>query len=311
MQQHVYSLEHPSFSYLTPTIKVVHQRGKGIAYRIWPSAHVLVDYLCQNKDLLENSHIIEIGAGVGLVGTAIAAMLNHPEANSMVVLTDLEEALDALETTKSANSDFVQKHLSVTQLRFGNSSDLNEVVQKHQTGLLKRKLLMIGSDLVYFESLFEPLAKTMQDFVYNHGGQVILAYKKRIYKNEKRFFTKILKQHGLKFEVLFEATVEEEDGVSQKTDGRVVQSDETAEGGWNSRIFKIIKDPESKVSSSPVVSRDAPESEAYEYEEESYQKNHKKSPSVTTTPQAAATEPQKKSKKGKVPVSKEKKGRIR
>ena len=55
------------------SVSVVHERGRGIAWRIWPGAHVLLDWLESNKAdwCLNPCHCVEIGAGVGLVALSV------------------------------------------------------------------------------------------------------------------------------------------------------------------------------------------------------------------------------------------------
>ena len=264
-----------AFTPEVPEISVVHERGRGIAWRIWPAAHILVKWLGENKKLWlkPNTHVIEIGAGVGLVGVCCAAM-----GASRVTLTDLDEALPALERTRESNVPDCMNRLHVERLSFGSLEDSVAVVAAASEAERARRPIVVGSDLVYFESLFAPLAECIADLCSNHNAIVYLAYKKRIWRNEKRFFSKILPQHGLQATPVFECTVDEEDGCSQHTDGRVVDNDEAE--GWNSRIFKITKGADPVVPRAPVVV-------------------------------SVAAAPKRKAKKGKVPVSKEKQGRIR
>ena len=263
--------KYSSDRFIVPEISVVHERGRGIAWRIWPAAHILVKWLEENTKiwLKPSTHVIEIGAGVGLVGVCCAAL-----GAERVTLTDLDEALPALERTRLANHSTCLERLHVQRLSFGDCEDSTAII----SGSEHKRLVVVGSDLVYFESLFVPLAACMADLCLNHNATIFLAYKKRIWRNEKRFFSKILPQHGLEAVPIFECTVDEEDGCSQHTDGRVVDCDD--ENVWNSRIFKIKRGAEPIKPRAPVVSEPEPTKA-------------------------------KKAKKGKVPVNKEKQGRIR
>jgi len=273
MTTHVFKHTSDSFVPEVPEISVVHERGRGIAWRIWPAAHILVKWLGENKQiwLKPNTHVIEIGAGVGLVGVCCAAM-----GASRVTITDLDEALPALHRTREANVADCMNRLQVMRLSFGSLTDSAAVIATGSEAERGRRPIVVGSDLVYFDSLIVPLAECIADLCTNHNAIVYLAYKKRIWRNEKRFFSKILPQHGLLATPVFECTVAEEDGCSQHTDGRVVDCEE--QDGWNSRIFKITKGAEHVAPRAPVIEEAAPK---------------------------------KKAKKGKVPVSKEKQGRIR
>jgi hypothetical protein len=256
-------------------VSIVHERGRGIAWRIWPAAHVLTDWLqTQKSELFTGDKIfIEIGAGVGLVGLVSAAL------GGFTALTDLADCLDALHRSRAANHLPLQDCVRVLPLTFGNVHEIAQVVQtmRREFSLPEASVVVLGSDLVYFESLFVPLAQTMAEFCWKFEAEIFLAYKKRIYKNEKRFFHKILPQHGLDFDVVLETSVHEVDGSSQHADGRVADADDAS---WNTRVFRIKK----AASGRPQTpSEPAPDKEK-------------------TT---------KKPKKGKVPCNKEKHGRIR
>ena len=238
--------------------------------------------------------MIELGAGVGLVGMACASL-----GSGKVTVTDLEEFLPALERTKAENSEIVKNRVSVEQLRFGNSEDIDKIVE---TGSHKKSLIVVGSDLVYFDSLFVPLAETIARLCHVHKAICYLAYKKRIWKNEKRFFSKILAQNSLVYEVVYEAVLEEEDGVTQATDGRVIQTEGDV---WNTRIFKIFAAESNDHSIIEPSQTDQYESYDVSKLKELYPKEIiRKAPIVDTCED-------KKKKKGKVPCNKEKKGRIR
>ena len=212
-------------------ISVVHERGRGIAWRIWPGAHALLDWLENNIDQWCESpcHVVEIGAGVGLVGVACAAL-----GADKVTLTDLPEELVALERSKDSNCEIVRSKISVMPLRFGEKSDIDTVGNSH-TGT---KLVIVGSELIYWESLFEPIAETLKGFIIDYNAVAYIGYRTRVWKTEKRFFTKILHKHGLDCQVVGEWLAMEEDATSQTTDGHVVYH-ENPNGEWNTRVYMI------------------------------------------------------------------------
>jgi hypothetical protein len=185
----------------------------------------------------------------------------------------------------------------VLPLTFGDPEEIANVVEtmRKHFSLPDAPVVVLGSDLVYFESLFVPLAQTMREFAWKFDADIYLAYKKRIYKNEKRFFHKILAQHSLDFDVALQATVHEVDPASQHADGRVVDDQAVAEeDDWNTRILRIKKakvwrESASGTSAAPTVTGES-------------------NPLVTS---ASTCEKNQKGKKNKVPCSKEKRGRIR
>jgi len=232
--EHVYERKS---RYYDTEISVVHQRGRGIAWRIWPSAHVLIDWLEDNekKWLRRSLHCIEIGAGVGMVGLAAASF-----GAARVTITDLPETLPAIQRSVDLNAVQVRSKISVASLCYGDRHDIDNIMASVDR---KGKLVILASDIIYWESLFVPIAETLDSFINKHNASAAyIGYRKRDWKIEKRFFTKILSQHNLECLVVFEGFVDEEDGASQSTAGSVVYSHEkntSHESTWNMRIYKI------------------------------------------------------------------------
>ena len=239
--EHVY--QRPSHHYAdgVETVSVVHERGRGIAWRIWPGAHVLLDWLEKHRAewLVNPCHCVEIGAGVGLVGVVCAGL-----GAAKVTLTDLPEELHALERSMVSNTESVRDRLGVMPMAFGVSSDIDAVVASSPTSP-PHQLVVVGSELVYWETLFVPIAETLRDLVIKHHGVAYIGYRKRVWKTEKRFFTKVLKQFGLDSQVMGQWMAVEDDGASQKTDGQVVYRESTPgveadEEEWNTRVYRIF-----------------------------------------------------------------------
>ena len=85
-------------------VRCVHERGRGIAFRIWPGAQFLVRYFTEEPEgraLTAGTppFVLELGSGTGLCGLVLAAL------GCPVVLTDLPDALPALERSAQANPD--------------------------------------------------------------------------------------------------------------------------------------------------------------------------------------------------------------
>lgn len=241
MQHHTFSKTSNCFVAGVESVSVVHERGRGIAWRIWPGAHVLLDWLENNKVkwCRHPCHVVEIGAGVGLVGLACAGL-----GADRVTLTDLAEELPALERSRDLNTETVKSKVSIRTLRFGNKDDADLVVDHS-----KYNLVVVGSELIYWESLFEPIAETLARLIIDHRAVAYIGYRTRVWKTEKRFFTKILQKHGLSFEVVGEWRAVEEDSSSQTTDGHIRYD----EGEWNTRVYKI-----SRIASGVVKSNQSP-----------------------------------------------------
>ena len=285
--EHVYHRSSTQYTEGVKSVSVVHERGRGIAWRIWPGAHVLLDWLENNPSewLSHPCHCIEIGAGVGLVGVVCAGL-----GADRVTLTDLPEELAALHRSMDSNPGTVRSRLRVMPLSFGNVDEINSIIRSYPDG---SSLVVVGSELIYWETLFVPIAETLHELVVNNHGVAFLGYRKRVWKTEKRFFTKVLKQYGLEAEVKGQWLAIEEDGSSQKTDGHVVYTecngDEESEE-WNTRVYKIT------ARKIPIV---IPEQDT------SWKKKD-----FVKAPEIVEEKVEKKKKPSKI-VKKEKKGRIR
>lgn len=276
-------------------MSVVHERGRGIAWRIWPGAHVLLQWLESHKSewLTNPCHCIEIGAGVGLVGVVCAGL-----GCSRVTLTDLPEELSALERSVESNCEAVKERLRVKPMSFGNHSEISDVVNSVSN---PHKLVVVGSELIYWETLFVPIAETLRELLVSHGGVAYIGYRKRVYKTEKRFFTKILKHYGLEAEIMGQWMAVEEDGSSQRTDGHVFYTEASGEDEdeeeWNTRVYKIFAKPQRIFSESDGE------------DDWKAKKPMKKAPEVLTD--SPSSEKKKDAKKKPKIVHKERKGRVR
>ncbi len=237
---HVYRRESEEYELPIKAISVVHERGRGIAWRIWPAAHVLIDWMEKNQRRwckTKSTHCIEIGAGVGLVGIAAAAL-----GSDSVTITDLPEELAAIQRSVDVNDEEVRKRIDIKSLHFGNIEEMRASIAHINS---KTRIVILASDIVYWESLFVPIAETLKFFSTERTAVAFIGYKIRHWKTEKRFFTKILSQYNLQAEVVFEGWIEEDDLQSQTSSGSVhYGTDENShrdpnESPWNTRVYKI------------------------------------------------------------------------
>lgn len=231
-------------------IVVVHSRGDGIAWRVWPGATYLLEYIANERpDCLfrkgnprcSRTTVLELGSGVGTVGLFCAGM------GMRTILTDTEEAVRALERSVAENEDTAivadadtchsfsqRKRVVVMRLDWNSKKDAELVLQKMAEGPfgLKRVIIVL-SDCTYWDSLFVPLASTIERLllgIKDSGGQgiVLCAHERRQWKIEKRFFTKRLRQHHLDANVVAE----------RLRDGSETNATH-ALTGWNQRVYKI------------------------------------------------------------------------
>ncbi|KAF9920189.1 hypothetical protein FBU30_010021, partial [Linnemannia zychae] len=154
--------------------------------------------------------ILEIGAGTGYVGIALAKRLT---SDCTVILTDLEEvvplmqknvkehgllrrpceqrlsdtapALESgteLETTKGC------AWVQVEPLAWGNSDHARAILKAPDSELSGPIDIIIASDLVYFPELYPPLLQTLKEITYFGGPKVLFGYKERALWKESPFW---------------------------------------------------------------------------------------------------------------------------
>ncbi|KAG0363180.1 putative methyltransferase-domain-containing protein [Gamsiella multidivaricata] len=185
------------------------------------NCNTVIDSLKQPP--LDPIKIIELGAGTGYVGIALAKRLNP---SCTLILTDLEEVIPLLEknvhdnipssmahgntdstfsvpnpsTTLSTSSSPIsvsaampQQPCAVVQiepLAWGNSSHAAKILSRGRVDYV------VASDLVYFPELYPPLLQTLREIT-DLETRVIFGYKERAIWKEMPFW----EQFGRFFEI--------------------------------------------------------------------------------------------------------------
>lgn len=185
------------------TVVIRQLPSEGISFQLWPAATTLVTLLDNHRCHSSKSplttilralskggendrklKILELGSGTGLVGIAAAVTLG---AN--VTVTDLPHVIPNLQFNVEANADVVAQKggtVSVAPLRWGEDDDAEVIGREFD--------LVLASDVVYHEHLFEPLIKTLR-FLLNGGGEkkaFVMAHFRR-WKKDSAFFKKAKK----------------------------------------------------------------------------------------------------------------------
>mmetsp|Transcript_2949 Transcript_2949/g.2440 ORF Transcript_2949/g.2440 Transcript_2949/m.2440 type:complete len:143 (+) Transcript_2949:24-452(+) len=121
---HVYKMENDDLDH---EISVVHERGRGYAWRIWPSAHLLTKFLAKELKNHTDSPVdfIDIGCGAGLVGLAVAAS----KGSHQVLLTDLEDQLGSPQRSLDLNDEEVRAKTSLMPLPWGDLEAGKKVIE--------------------------------------------------------------------------------------------------------------------------------------------------------------------------------------
>lgn len=152
------------------------QRSRGLSFQLWPAAPALCSYLetlHAQGELPRGGAALELGAGTGLVGMAAAALLG-----ARVLLTDLPHVLPNLAHNAALNRRQVERAggaLAVRPLRWGERKDVQALLLEEDKpaenaaqspaaggGFGGGFDLILASDVVYYDTLYQPLLATLR-----------------------------------------------------------------------------------------------------------------------------------------------------
>ncbi|EOA25869.1 hypothetical protein CARUB_v10019248mg [Capsella rubella] len=175
----------------------------GIAFKLWlpattlvtlldnyrrdpstsPLTHTFSNFHSVGSDSSSPLNIVELGSGTGIVGIAAAATLG---AN--VTVTDLPNVIENLKFNADANAEAVARFggkVHVASLRWGETDDVEVLGQNVD--------LILASDVVYHEHLYDPLLKTLRFMLLEGSKRVFLMAHLKRWKKESIFFKKARK----------------------------------------------------------------------------------------------------------------------
>ncbi|RCI09279.1 hypothetical protein L249_1491 [Ophiocordyceps polyrhachis-furcata BCC 54312] len=145
----------------------------GCGGQTWPAGLVLAkNMLRYHRHELSDARILELGAGGGLVGLAVAlgCMSITAAAKGSILLTDQQEMLGLMQRNMQLND--VGDKATALELNWGQ--DLPEAVVR------QRPNVVLAADCVYLESAFPLLLQTLQDVLaLNDDAVVYFCFKKR------------------------------------------------------------------------------------------------------------------------------------
>lgn len=125
----------------------------------------------------QRATVIELGAGVGTAGLAVAQQLEE----GVVVLTDLEHVLPLLE--RNAAPLARSRRAAVRALPWGDARAAARIQAE-----FGRVTHVLCSDLVYFPELLAPLLRSLIDLTRDGAPEVIIGYKVRSLVKEQPFW---------------------------------------------------------------------------------------------------------------------------
>ncbi|XP_051117173.1 uncharacterized protein LOC127241933 [Andrographis paniculata] len=172
----------------------------GLSFQLWPAAAALVALL-DNPPISISSlfvstsgrlRLLELGSGTGLVGIAAAALLGAD-----VTVTDLAHVLPNLQFNINANAASLALRGGVVKAAHLPWGDLQRM---EDLDLDLEYDVILGSDVVYHDHLYDPLIQTLRFFLLGNGngngkrksGVFLMAHLKR-WKKESAFFRKARK----------------------------------------------------------------------------------------------------------------------
>lgn len=133
---------------------------------VWPPARLLSAHLCEHPELVRGKRVLEVGAGLGLVGLVAGRL-----AAAEVVLTDMAESQPLLQRNIARNG--LGAAVRAAELLWGDAAQLAAV----GAGAWD---VVLASDLIYGynEDLVRLLVRTLHGLL-APGGCVLLAYEHR------------------------------------------------------------------------------------------------------------------------------------
>ncbi|KAM5576169.1 protein N-lysine methyltransferase METTL21A [Rosa sericea] len=172
--------------------------SQGLSFQLWPAATTLLTLLDDHRSdpatsplgptlsALESGRrlkILELGSGTGLVGIAAAATLG-----ACVTVTDLPHVVDNLKFNAELNAAVLGGSggsVSVAALRWGEAEDAEAIGREFD--------IVLASDVVYHDHLYEPLLKTLSFLLLGEGRVVFVMAHLRRWKKESAFFKRARK----------------------------------------------------------------------------------------------------------------------
>ena len=194
--------------YLAQTIRdsinVLQNTTRGCGGKIWPAAELLCYHLSQRQKDLRDKYLLEIGSGTGVVGIWLAKLLVPTSNDSCGKLTSLSAIRDGPCVITMSDLDFLVPLMQENMTRNGYSCDdgwfnvvalpwgepIPHLPQPDLQVPLKRVILI--SDCVYLEPLFEPLLYTLEQLITDPDTVCWMSYKRRR-RAERIFFKKLNK----------------------------------------------------------------------------------------------------------------------
>lgn len=214
-------------------LDIVQKKQLGIAFQLWPAATLLIDFLVQNPELLQNGtkqlNILELGAGLGVTGMFLAkcsCFIGFEEIGK-VLLTDIGDAVPTI------NENIIRNGLDGTEaceLDWNKPESVAAACSKFPQ-FAEYPPIVIASDVVYWECLFLPLVVVLSELC--RKGCIVYMSHVRRWKKDQKFF-QLCRKHALSVTTLSEVV-------------EFVPHEHTNEPQKQiSRVYKIVEEKRSR-----------------------------------------------------------------
>lgn len=167
---------------------ILHEDLKdGCGGQLWPAGMTLAKYMLAYHDDLRGKSILEIGAGGGLVGLAVArgCQMNFDQ---QILITDQLPMLPLMQKNISLNH--LDSNVKACVYDWGEPIP-NEVTDIVSTTSSSLPDIVLAADCVYFEPAFPLLLKTLSDIIGPHTTCYFCFKKRR--KADMRFIRDMMK----------------------------------------------------------------------------------------------------------------------
>ncbi|KAG9190726.1 protein N-lysine methyltransferase METTL21A [Alternaria panax] len=137
---------------LSPPLKLHEDLKNGCGGQLWPAGMVLSKYMLQkHRDDVAGKQIVELGAGGGLVGLAIAIGC---KVDTTLHITDQEPMFELM-----------KRNIVLNDLKSRVSASIYDWGQPTPSHLPTHPDIILAADCVYFEPAFPLLQQTLKDLI--------------------------------------------------------------------------------------------------------------------------------------------------
>lgn len=194
------------FDGLLHTPILLHEDLKeGCGGQLWPAGMTLAKYMLKYHQDLRGKSVLEIGAGGGLVGLAIASGCLITDGEKLLV-TDQIAMLSLMETNIALNA--LESKVRALVYDWGADMPAEVASQLSTKGSQDRAFpdVVLAADCVYFEPAFPLLLQTLADLI---GPSTVchFCFKKRR-KADMRFIRDLMKKFNVQ-ETEYEGRVQD------------------------------------------------------------------------------------------------------